>query len=68
MADSILTYKDRVIDERNSVQIKIDRLDTFTRSESFALVPIAEQDRMTRQLHIMRQYRDVLNERIGAFS
>ena len=27
MADSILTYKDRVIDERNSVQIKIDRLD-----------------------------------------
>lgn len=68
MADQPLTYQDRVIDERNSVQIKIDRLDTFTRSESFALVPIAEQDRMTRQLHIMRQYRDVLNERIGALS
>lgn len=61
-------HQERVIDERNGVQLKIERLEAFTRSESFEMVPIAEQDRLTRQLHLMHQYRDVLNERIAAFS
>lgn len=60
-------HQERVIDERNGVQIKIDRLGAFLRSESVNILPADEQERMKRQLNVMGQYRDVLNERIAAF-
>lgn len=60
-------HQERVITERAEVSSKVDRLDAFIRSDSFDMVPIDEQVRMTRQLHIMMRYREVLDERIAAF-
>lgn len=36
-------------------------------SEMFKTLPSAEQDRMRRQLGIMSEYSEILNERIVAF-
>jgi hypothetical protein len=60
-------HQERVIAERAEVSTKVDRLDAFIRSDSFDMVPIDEQVRLARQLHIMMSLRDVLDERIAAF-
>lgn len=60
-------HQERVITERAEVSSNVDRLDAFIRSDSFDMVPIDEQVRLARQLHIMMRYREVLDERIAAF-
>lgn len=60
-------HQERVVAERAEVSAKVDRLDSFIRSDSFDMVPIDEQVRLARQLHIMMRLRDVLDERIAAF-
>lgn len=60
-------HQERVVAERAEVSAKVDRLDSFIRSDSFDMVPIDEQVRLARQLHIMMRYREVLDERIAAF-
>lgn len=60
-------HQERVVAERAEVSAKVDRLDSFIRSDSFDMVPIDEQVRLARQLHIMMSLRDVLDERIAAF-
>jgi len=60
-------HQERVVAERAELHTKVDRLDAFIRSDSFDMVPIDEQVRLARQLHIMMRYREVLDERIAAF-
>lgn len=67
MTAQLQPHQERVIAERAVVSTNVDRLDAFIRSDSFDMVPIDEQVRLARQLHIMMRLRDVLDERIAAF-
>ena len=52
--------------EFGSLDGNIERLEAFITTRTFADLDDAEQNRMKRQLVAMREYRDVLKERIDA--
>ncbi|MBQ0917459.1 hypothetical protein KBW71_03320 [Hydrogenophaga aromaticivorans] len=57
----------RVIAERMDLEGNIERLNTFTGSDTFRSLDLAEQHRLVRQLNLQRQLSSVLAERIAAF-
>jgi hypothetical protein len=61
------SFQQRVVDEKAELDSKIVRLRGFLGSDTFAHLPGAEQERMTRQLTVMEQYSSVLGERVAAF-
>jgi len=61
-------YKIRVIAEKESLDEKSLALMKFIESAKFKDVVSEEQDRMNRQLGIMREYSKILGERINAFN
>lgn len=65
---SLQPHEYRVLDEREDLAGKVDRLYEFTGSQRFRTLPIAEQSRLVRQLNHMRGYLGVLDERIAAFT
>lgn len=60
-------FQERVVEEKKELDIKIGKLEEFTESESFGIVPDDERLRMTRQLDCMKKYGLILGERIAAF-
>lgn len=60
-------HQARVVAEKDELDVKIDKLITFIDGAVFLSLPREEQDRLERQLDIMREYSKVLGERIGAF-
>ena len=60
-------YQQRVVEEKEALDEKIKKLDVFVGTERFCALPIAEQVRMTAQLEVMREYSQILGERIAAF-
>lgn len=60
-------FQERVIEEKKSLDDKISPLRLFIERETFKTLPVEEQDRMKRQLHIMEEYSIVLGERIENF-
>ena len=60
-------YKERVIAEKKELDAKLQRLSVFLDGDSLKTLPQAEQERMQRQLVIMKDYSMVLEERIAAF-
>lgn len=60
-------YQQRVLAEKNELDGKIERLNAFLSGASFTGVSTEELNRMMRQLEIMRQYSNVLAERLGHF-
>lgn len=60
-------YRSRVTIERANLHGNIERLAKFLDTETYYLLPKEEQKRLVRQLHIMNDYREVLDERIAAF-
>lgn len=62
-------YQQRVIDERNNLAEKVEKLKVFLGSPPprSTTVPLQEQVRMFRQLDYMKLYLQVLDERIAAF-
>lgn len=61
-------YQQRVVEEAEQLDERIDKLFAFTEHPNFQLVPEDERDRMYRQLDAMRLYSLVLHERIEAFT
>ncbi len=61
-------HQERVVIEKDQLDERLEKLLAFRRSERFQEVPVAEQLRLDRQLHIMRKYSAVLDERIAAFN
>lgn len=57
----------RVLDERDDLSGKVDKLFIFTGSETMRTLPLPEQYRLVVQLNAMRTYLQILNERIAAF-
>jgi hypothetical protein len=61
------TYQERVIEEKNELDGKIEKLRNFIASDPFG-VGLVQKKWMRRQELIMELYSDVLAERIAAFS
>jgi hypothetical protein len=60
-------HQQRVVDEKDELEIKYNALGVFVNSELFASLPDEERARMNKQYAIMGDYIDVLSERIDAF-
>ena len=60
-------YQQRVVDEKDELDQKLDRLSVFMKGDTFKGLPSEEQSRMDRQLKAMSAYSEILAERIAAF-
>ena len=60
-------YQQRVVDEKTELDTKLNKLATFLNTTTFEALPSAEQRRLWLQEIFMRQYSQILGERIGAF-
>lgn len=60
-------HQERVVTERNELQDKINKLGSFFSNPIFRDLSTDEQNRLTKQHKLMKEYRDVLNERIAIF-
>jgi hypothetical protein len=60
-------HQQRVVTERDELAEKLTKLNAFTGTAVFTGLPEAEQFRLTRQAGIMKDYLDILNDRINAF-
>lgn len=61
-------FRQRVIDEKHELDVRIEALQAFIYSHpTFQRLPIAEQWRMTTQSHLMTEYSAILGARIAAF-
>ncbi len=60
-------HQQRVVDEKQELDAKREKLGAFKSTELFAGLPWQEQERLNTQSHIMTMYSAVLGERIAAF-
>lgn len=60
-------WQDRVKEELDELQTKIDSLDEFFDTEKFEELAEAEQVRLRMQSKVMQIYAEILEERIEAF-
>jgi hypothetical protein len=61
-------YQQRVRDERDALQVKIDALGTFVGGHIYQSLHEIDQQLLSIQLDIMRDYVDTLNARIERFA
>jgi hypothetical protein len=61
-------FQQRVIDEKEELDSKRDRLRAFFGTDLYRELDPAEQSRLNRQLEAMTLYSNILAERIAAFS
>ena len=60
-------YQKRVVAEKKELDGKLNKLVEFLDSDKFGNLPPEERTRMIRQSEIMKEYSDILGERIAAF-
>lgn len=60
-------YQKRVIEEKQELDARLDKLNHFVQSKHFLTIPEDEQERLQRQQGFMIDYSKVLGERIEAF-
>jgi len=66
--DPYQPWQRRVIDEKDELNVKITKLGGYLAGEQFPTLDQAEQDRLTRQLSVMQEYRSILAARIEAWN
>lgn len=64
---SVCSWQLRVIKEHIELKRRIQSLLEFQRTDIFKQLRVAEQNRLIRQFNIMKQYLQVLQERIENF-
>jgi len=64
---SALPHQQRVIDEKADLDAKLTNLTPFLSSDTCHGLPFAERSRLKRQADLMREYADILAERIDSF-
>lgn len=57
-------YVGRIIEERNNLVNKIDKLSNFTEKDSFNNLPIIKKQLLYSQLDIMKSYEEILRLRM----
>ena len=60
-------FQKRVMLEKQELDARIKKLSEFNRTELYRKLDGDEQGRLSRQLHAMRSYSEVLGERIVHF-
>jgi hypothetical protein len=65
---SVLPHQQRVIDEHQELQVRVEALELFLPTELFASIEQDEQGRIKAQLSCMRGYLYILGLRIDAFT
>jgi hypothetical protein len=60
-------FQKRVVEEKDALVEKMNKLDPFLSTPTYANLPPDEQSRLSRQYLIMQLYAQVLEERISAF-
>lgn len=60
-------HQQRVVDEKEALDEKLNKLVEFFETPIFAALPADEQSRLARQCEHMGKYSEVLGERIAAF-
>lgn len=61
-------WQQRVVEEKAQLDDRLEKLTAFAKTDTFAQLPVAEQDRLTKQHNIMTSYSLVLEERIQNFA
>ena len=62
-----LPHQQRVIEEKQELDTKREKLGEFKNTDMFLSLPWQEQERLNTQAHIMTMYSSVLGERIRNF-
>lgn len=65
--DIMEDYQKRVIAEKEELDGRLARLEKFISSTKFSNVREEEQERLSVQAEIMKEYSEILSERIKAF-
>lgn len=60
-------HQQRVVDEKTELDEKLEKLSAFFGNPIFTSLPDVEQNRLNRQKVVMKEYSDILGERIAAF-
>lgn len=60
-------HQDRVVTEKTELDEKREKLLRFFMGDIYKKLPVAEQDRLSRQETAMKVYSEILGERIAAF-
>ncbi|CAI9896039.1 crAss001_48 related protein [Pseudomonas aeruginosa] len=63
----LLPHQQRIVGEKVQLDDKVDKLSRFLGGEFFRSLESGEQERLTAQLGAMREYQQILAERIAAF-
>jgi len=69
-AKALQPHQQRVVDEKNELDSKLEKLLAFIdagKGKIFSSLVTEEQERLTAQARIMREYSDILADRINAF-
>ena len=61
-------HQQRVVDEKAELDEKLTKLVAFFGNPLWATLPSDERARLSRQSEVMREYSEILGERIAAFS
>ncbi len=64
---SLQPHQERVVKEKDELFDKCIKLESFFATKLFESLPIVEQDRLKKQSKIMKEYLNILNERISVF-
>ena len=64
---SLQPHQQRVVDEKNELDTKRDKLGEFFKMTVFFELPESEKDRLRTQYSIMGIYSEILGQRISAF-
>ena len=68
VASTVPPHQQRVLDEKQDLDLRIARLDEFMRrNPTFTTLDAPERDRLEIQLDLMRDYSGILGERIANF-
>jgi hypothetical protein len=62
---NISDFKSRLVQEKSEVSDRISKLEPFINSENFAKIDVRQQELLKVQLHTMKSYEWVLNQRIN---
>ena len=62
-----LHHQQRVIEEKQELDTKREKLGEFKNTDMFLSLPLQEQERLNTQAHIMTMYSSVLGERVRNF-
>lgn len=58
------TFKERLIDEKEQLNEKIEKLEAFTLSENFSKIEAIQMSLLNAQLFAMKTYSQILLERL----